>query len=74
MRRNPTEQEDTKSKDAITEEEWASFPMLMDVPDVARVLRCSKRWVSDHADELGGQKLAGHWRFGKASISKLLGV
>lgn len=74
MRRTSSEMKTTKTEGAITESQWADLPMLLDVPDVALVLRCSKRWVSDHAEELGGTKVANHWRFGKTRIAELLGM
>lgn len=58
----------------LTAEEWNQLPITLNVPDVARVLRCSSRYVSNNAAELGGVKRANKWIFSKARIAELAGI
>lgn len=41
---------------------------------MSRVCCTTERWVSDHAKELGGFKVAGHWTFSKSAVAKMLGI
>ena len=55
-------------------EEWRELPIVLDCIQTARALNCCARWVSDHAPEVGGIKIAGRWKFSKATIGKLVGI
>lgn len=58
----------------LSEHEWSCLPVTFGVEDMARACCASKRWVNDHAAELGGRKLAGRWHFSKSETAKLLGI
>ena len=63
-----------KQEQPYSPEEWAQLPVVLDCIQTARALGCCARWVSDHAPEVGGVKVAGRWRFGKGAIAKLVGI
>lgn len=63
-----------KHREPLTQREWDRLPISLDVEDMAKACCASKRWVSDHAIELGGRKLAGRWYFSKSETAKLLGI
>lgn len=54
--------------------EWEALPVTLDAPTVARAIRSNTRFIQNHAEELGGIKLAGRWIFSKARIAELLGL
>jgi hypothetical protein len=63
-----------KRQQALTEYEWNNLPITLSIDDMARACCTSRRWVSDHAAELGGRKIAGRWMFPKSETAKLLGI
>ena len=60
--------------DGISEKEWEEWPVILFVPDVARLFDSTPRYVNDHAQELGGVKRAGKWVFAKRRIAEQLGI
>lgn len=63
-----------RSQCSITLKDWKKLPILLTVEDVADILGVRSRWVSTHATELGGRKVAARWVFPKAALSELLGI
>lgn len=63
-----------KHRAPLSEYEWSCLPVSFEVDDMARACCASRRWVSDHAAELGGRKIAGRWRFSKSEVAKMLGI
>lgn len=58
----------------MSESEWQALPVMLRVDDVAKVLGTRPRWVSDHAEELGGRLFADRWMFPKGAIAEILGI
>lgn len=60
--------------EGITDEEWQALPVTFGVTEMARLARTNWRYVSDHANEFGGRKIANRWLFSKSGAAKLLGI
>lgn len=60
--------------EGITESEWEALTVTFGVDDMARLIRANKRFVQNHAEELGGYKVAGRWTFSKPKTAELLGL
>lgn len=58
----------------VTETEWQSMPITFGTSVLARLLGSDARYVSNHAEELGGRKLAGKWVFSKTKTAELIGL
>lgn len=58
----------------LTNDEWRELPVTFGITEMARLVRCNWRYMSDHAAEFGGRKVAGRWLFSKSEAAKLLGL
>ena len=58
----------------LTDAEWEALPVTFDAPTMARLIRCNTRYVQNHAEELGGRKIADRWIFSKTRAAELLGM
>ena len=60
--------------EGLSSDEWRELPVTFGITEMARLVRCNWRYVSDHAAELGGHKVAGRWLFSKNAAADLLGL
>lgn len=58
----------------MTVEEWEEVPVTFGTEQAASVFGCTLRYVQNHAEELGGVKVAGHWVFSKPKTAAMLGI
>ena len=60
----------------ITQKQYESLPVLLNVEETAALLRIHPRTVQSKArkGELPGKFVGGKWRFNKAKIAELAGI
>lgn len=60
--------------EGVSDSEWKSIPVTFGVQIMARLIHSNKRYVQNHAEELGGRKIGGRWLFSKIRTAELLGM
>ena len=58
----------------ITQEEWDGLNITFGCDSMARVVGTNVRYVQNHAKELGGTKVGGHWVFSKPRVASDFGL
>ena len=58
----------------MSADEWSTLPVTFNASVMSRVCGCCLRYVQDHAEELGGRKVAGRWLFSKPLVADILGL
>ena len=58
----------------MSAEEWASLPYFFGSEDGVKVFGTSRRYLLEHAAELGGVLIGGKWQWCKGRVSQMFGL